>query len=66
MRQLESAAKAGDVQAARELRAWLEEHPPEDPSLDLAALDRNIRQRLLDRLLSEIAETEASAVDGST
>lgn len=59
IRELEQAAVRGDVQAARELRAWLQEYPPEDESLDLSAIDLNIRKQLLDRLLTEIAEAEA-------
>jgi hypothetical protein len=35
---LQQQARAGDVQAARELRAWLEKYPPEEDTLDLDAM----------------------------
>ena len=53
------AAKGGDVQAARELRAWKAEHQLVDESIKLEDQPAVIRQRLLKRLLAELAEEDA-------
>lgn len=58
IRTLNRQAKAGDVSAARELRAWMESHPEVDQHVDLAAQPAVIRDRLLRRLLAELAEEE--------
>jgi len=59
------AAKGGDVQAARELRAWKAEHPLVDESIKLEDQPAVIRQRLLKRLLAELAEEDAQDGRGS-
>ena len=48
-------ASRGNTQAARELRAYLEQFPTEDDT-DVSALDRRTRQSLMARLLADIAE----------
>lgn len=58
VRTLNRAAKGGDVQAARELRAWLNEHPTVDKDVRLELQPRVIRNRLLARLLLELQEQE--------
>ena len=57
VRRLEREAAAGDVQAARELRSWLDRYPQEDEKeLDLAALTRQERQRILASILRELGD----------
>src|SRR5262249_44993661 len=46
---LERQAIKGNANAARELRAWLAEYPPEDATIDPEQLDRRTRQRMLAR-----------------
>jgi hypothetical protein len=58
IRTLNRQAKAGDVSAARELRAWMEAHPEVDQHVDLALQPAVIRDRLLRRLLAELEEWE--------
>ena len=53
VRSLSRAALAGDVSAARELRAWKAEHPEVDEHVDLAQQPAVIRDRLLRRLIAE-------------
>jgi hypothetical protein len=64
--ELEGKAVTGDVQAARELRSWLDKYPPVDESLDLAVLNRRTRDRLLQRLLAELAEEDEDTPPKST
>ena len=54
---LEREAQAGDIAAARELRAWRESRFIQERS-QLADLDRSTRDALLTRLLREIEESE--------
>lgn len=57
---LERQAVAGNANAARELRSWLSEYPPEDASVTPEALASDLRKRVLARLLAEISEEEAA------
>lgn len=50
-------AKGGNVQAARELRAYLRDLPTESDT-EVSSLDRRTRQQVLARVLSEIAASE--------
>lgn len=56
-------AKSGNVQAARELRAWLSELPVEEDT-DLSALDKRTRQQVLARVVAEI-EADERALEGT-
>jgi hypothetical protein len=58
IRALHTAAKGGDVQAARELRAWKAAHPLVNDDVKLDEQPAVIRQRLLKRLLAELGEEE--------
>jgi hypothetical protein len=60
---LNTKAKTGDVQAARELREWMREYPADDET-DLSALDARTRQQVLARVLADIAEEEGEAPAG--
>lgn len=60
---LNTKAKTGDVQAARELREWMREYPADDET-DMSALDARTRQQVLARVLAEIAEEEGEAPAG--
>ena len=60
IRALEREAHNGNANAARELRAWLQEYPPTDGSVDTDDLDRRTRDRLLARLLAELEEEDAA------
>lgn len=62
IKRLAKDAKQGDVQAARELRAWLSE-VAQDSETSVSALDRRTRQALLARLLAEIDEDERVGAD---
>lgn len=57
---LNTKAKTGDVQAARELREWMREYPADDET-DMSALDARTRQQVLARVLAEIIEEEGEA-----
>lgn len=57
---LNTKAKTGDVQAARELREWMREYPADDET-DMSALDTRTRQQVLARVLAEIIEEEGEA-----
>jgi hypothetical protein len=52
---LEREATTGNTQAARELRNWLAEYPPESTEFDPSSLDRELRKRIYARLLAEDA-----------
>jgi hypothetical protein len=59
---LERQAANGDVQAARELRSWLDRYPHEDEKpLDLAALTAREREFILAKCLAELRELEDDA-----
>lgn len=60
---LNTKAKTGDVQAARELREWMREYPADDET-DMSALDTRTRQQVLARVLAEIIEEEGEAPAG--
>jgi hypothetical protein len=62
IRRLARDAKGGDVQSARELRAYLEAYPVETHT-DISALDSRTVQALKARLLMEIEEEEGLALD---
>lgn len=57
---LNTQAKKGNTQAARELREWMREYPAEDAT-DLAALDSRTQREVLNRVLGEIIEDEGQA-----
>ena len=61
---LHKAAKGGDVQAARELRAWKAEHPLVDDEVKLEEQPAVIRKRLLKRLLAELGEEDGQPAQG--
>jgi hypothetical protein len=50
---LEKAAAGGGVQAAREMRAWLTEFPPDTDDVDVRTLTSKARRAMLARLLAE-------------
>jgi hypothetical protein len=58
IRKLEHDAVGGSTMAAKELREWLREYPPQDEGYDLEALDRRTRDRLIARLLLELGEDD--------
>ena len=51
---LRKKARAGDANAARELRAWLDRKQERPTEVDAAALSRGLRDEILRRLLLEI------------
>lgn len=51
---LRKKAATGDASAARELRAWMEARGEQQGELDLAALTREERRRLIVRLCEEL------------
>lgn len=59
IRRLAKDAKGGNVQSARELRAYLAD-VAQDSETSVAALDRKTQQQVLARLLDEIAEEDAA------
>jgi hypothetical protein len=61
IKRLAKDAKQGNVQAARELRAYLNE-VASDAENSVSDLDRKTRRKVLDRLLAEIEEEEQEAV----
>lgn len=63
IKRLAKDAKAGNVQAARELRAYLNE-VASDAENSVSDLDRKTRRRVLDRLLAEIEEEDAAVAAG--
>jgi hypothetical protein len=63
IRKLAQEAARGNVGAARELRGWLAE-VAQDEETSVSALDRRTRQAVLARVLAEIEEEEAQAVEG--
>lgn len=67
IKRLARDAKAGNVQAARELRAYLAE-VSQDSETSVSSLDKRTRARVLDRILAELdAEEEAAATtEGAT
>jgi hypothetical protein len=54
------AAAKGNANAGRELRAWLEKYPPRDEGVDIAQLDRDMRDAILARLTREVEEERAA------
>jgi hypothetical protein len=55
-------AVKGDVQAARELRGWLQVYPPEEPGdIEIGEISRGLRNQLLQRL---IHDTETRVAGG--
>lgn len=62
IRKLAQEAAKGNVGAARELRGWLAE-VAQDEETSVSALDRRTRQAVLARVLAEIEEEEAQAVE---
>jgi hypothetical protein len=57
---LEREAVDGNANAGRELRAWLAEYPPQDTELSIEAMDRQLRQRIVARLVAEIEAKDAA------
>ena len=55
---LNQQAKGGDVQAARELRAWLDSRPHVLTDVVLEDQPQDVRNRLLRRLLAELGEEQ--------
>jgi hypothetical protein len=58
---LQKKARTGDAHAARELRSWLAEYPPQDEDIDFADLDKVTRQRMLRIVMAKIEEEDAAA-----
>jgi hypothetical protein len=58
---LEREAANGNANAARELRGWLAEYPPDDTELSVEKLDKKTRQRALAYVLARLAEEDAAA-----
>lgn len=58
IRRLDQDARKGSTQAARELRAWIEQYPPQDDSFDPASMDRRTRAKLYAIALARIDELE--------
>jgi hypothetical protein len=54
------AAEKGNANAGRELRSWLEKYPPRDECVDIAQLDRDMRDAILARLVREVEEERAA------
>ena len=61
LRELRRKATNGDVGASRELRAWLQEHPPADADDLLEGLDRVRRGQLTALLSRALAELEGES-----
>lgn len=62
VRSLEAKAAQGDVNAARELRPWLDRYPQDgDTKLDIATLTRRERDAVLAKVLAELGEEQAEA-----
>lgn len=59
IKRLAKDAKAGNVQAARELRSWLSE-VAQDSETSVSSLDKRTRQAVLARLIGEIEEEDAA------
>ena len=53
---LRKKARAGDANASRELRAWLDRKLERAPELDARTLSRQLRDEVLRRVLKEIEE----------
>ena len=70
MSDLGSRAKRGDTAAARELRAWLSDFPPDDAAADASDLDHVQRSRIAAILARALAEDEeslqAQGIEGGT
>lgn len=64
IRKLNADARKGSVQAAKELRAWLDDVATDDANR-LSDLDRRTRQTLLDRLLADIEDEREAEADPS-
>lgn len=62
VRKLNADAKKGSVQAAKELRAWLNDVATDEENR-LSDLDRRTRQSLLDKLLADIEDERAEQGD---
>lgn len=60
MRKLSSDARAGDTAAARELRSWLGQFPPDDGAADASDLDSATRSSIASILARALAEHEES------
>jgi hypothetical protein len=60
IRAYEAEAAQGSAAAGRELRAWLAEYPPRTEDIDAASLDRKTRDRLIARLMRELADEDAA------
>lgn len=58
IRKLQHDAKAGDTAAARELRAWLSQFPPDDAAADASDLAAPQRSRIAAILARALAEDE--------
>jgi hypothetical protein len=65
VRALETEAVNGNAHAARELRAWLAEYPPQDDAITPEQLSRRTRQRLMARLIAELEEEDAANAKSS-
>jgi hypothetical protein len=64
MQGLVRRAVKGDVQAARELRGWLQVYPPEEPGdIEIGEIPRGLRNQLLQRL---IHDTETRVAPGDS
>jgi hypothetical protein len=57
---LEREAANGNANAARELRGWLAEYPPDDTELSVETLDKKTRQRALAYVLARLEEEDAA------
>jgi hypothetical protein len=55
-----TAAEKGNANAGRELRSWLEKYPPREEGVDIAQLDRDLRDAILARLVREVEEERAA------
>jgi len=60
IRAYEKEAASGNANAGRELRAWLEQFPPDDTELSTEKLDKKTRQRALAKVLELLAEEDAA------
>ena len=60
MRGLEREAVNGNANAARELRAWMQDYPPQETDISLATMKRSRRQAILARLDAECEAEDAA------
>jgi hypothetical protein len=61
LRELRRKASSGDVSAARELREWLRQFPPDDAGQALGEMDRATRTAVATLLARALEELEAAA-----